>query len=91
MRLVKIDGTYFNPDKVDTVTRQYIKGVATGNTLIYVGGSEDPYTVDGDIEEVVKALTEDEGYVPYVRYEDMVTAVNKAQTIIEADTAESEE
>ena len=51
MRLVKID-------RVDAVTRKYIQGVATMGTAIFLGGSDEPYTVDVDIEEVVKTLTE---------------------------------
>lgn len=58
MRLVKIDGAYFNPDRVDAVTRKYIQDVATMGTAIFLGGSDEPYIVDVDIEEVVKALTE---------------------------------
>lgn len=57
MRLVEIDGFYINPDRVDSVTRDYIKGVATGGSRIYVGGSDEPYTVDREIEEVVKVLS----------------------------------
>ena len=58
MRLVEIDGIYINPDRVDSVSHRYVQGVVTGNTLIYVGGSDEPYTVARSIEEVVKALTE---------------------------------
>lgn len=34
---------------------------------------------------------DDKGYIPYVRFGNMVIAVNKAPTIIEADKAESED
>ena len=60
MRLVKIDGIYFNPDRVDAVTYKYIQGMTTMQTAIFAGGSDEPYTVDADIEEVVKVLTEAE-------------------------------
>lgn len=58
MRLVKIDGAYFNPDRVDAVTRKYIQGIEIMGTSIFIGGSDEPYIVGVDIEEVVKALTE---------------------------------
>ena len=60
MRLVKIDGIYINPDRVDAVTPEYIQDVAIMGTAIFVGGSDVPYIVALDIEEVVKALTEGE-------------------------------
>lgn len=53
MRLVKIDGLYINPDRVD--------GVALGSTetiCVYVGGESVPFKVRRGIEEVVKALTD---------------------------------
>lgn len=38
MRLVELDGMYFNPDRVDAVTHKYIQGMATMQTAIFVGG-----------------------------------------------------
>lgn len=58
MRLVEIGGVYFNPDRVDAVTRKYVQGIAVMGTSIFIGGSDEPYIVGVDIEEVVKALTE---------------------------------
>lgn len=58
MRLVELDGMYFNPDRVDAVTHKYIQGMTTMQTAIFVGGSDEPFIVDVDIEEVAKALTE---------------------------------
>lgn len=58
MRLVKIDGLYINPDRVDGVAPEYRGGESTGTTCVYVGGESEPFKVKRVIEEVVKALTE---------------------------------
>lgn len=57
MRLVEIAGLYINPDRVDAVTHKYIHGEKMG-TAIYTGGAEEPFTVNENIEKVVKALSD---------------------------------
>lgn len=42
MNLVKIDGIYFNIERVDGISF----GNTAGNTHIFVGGSERPFIVD---------------------------------------------
>lgn len=58
MRLVKIDGIYINPDRVNGVTPEYRGGESTGITCIFVGEATEPFEVKRGIEEAVKALTE---------------------------------
>lgn len=55
MRLVKIDGMYFNIDRVDGMSF----GNTTGETHIFVGGSEQPFIVDRNIDEVAAILEAD--------------------------------
>ncbi len=55
MNLVKIDGMYFNIDRVDGITLRS----TTGETLIFVGGSEQPFIVERNIDEVAAILEAD--------------------------------
>lgn len=55
MNLVKIDGIYFNIDRVDGISL----GSTTGETHIFVGGSEQPFTVEKNIDEVAAILEAD--------------------------------
>lgn len=52
MNLVKIDGIYFNIDRVDGISF----GRKTGETHIFVGGSEQPFTVNRKIDEVAEKM-----------------------------------
>lgn len=52
MNLVKIDGIYFNIDRVDGISF----GSTTGETHIFVGGSEQPFTVKRNIDEVAERM-----------------------------------
>lgn len=52
MNLVEIDGIYFNIDRVDGISF----GNTVGNTHIFVGGSERPFIVDKNIDEVVERM-----------------------------------
>lgn len=52
MNLVKIDGMYFNIDRVDGISL----GNATGETHIFVGGSEQPFIVERNIDEVAERM-----------------------------------
>ena len=54
MNLVKIDGKYINTDRVDGLF-----GVATGETNIFVGGSDQPFIVERNIDEVAAILEAD--------------------------------
>ena len=54
MNLVKIDGKYINTDRVDGLS-----GVTTGETYIFVGGSEQPFIVKRNIDEVAAILEAD--------------------------------
>jgi len=52
MNLVKIDGIYFNIDRVDGIS----EASAVGKTHIFVGGSEKPFTVKRNIDEVAERM-----------------------------------
>lgn len=52
MNLVKIDGIYFNIDRVDGISF----GSTEGKTHIFVGGSEQPFTVNRNIDEVAERM-----------------------------------
>lgn len=54
MNLVKIDGKYINTDRVDGLFR-----ITTGETNIFVGGSEQPFIVERNIDEVAAILEAD--------------------------------
>lgn len=54
MNLVKIDGKYINTDRVDGLF-----GIATGETNIFVGGSDQPFIVERNIDEVAAILEAD--------------------------------
>lgn len=54
MRLVKIDGKYINTDRVDGLF-----GITTGETHIFVGGSDEPFIVKRNIDEVAAILEAD--------------------------------
>ena len=56
MRLVKIDGIYINIDRVDALSGSYLHGDATKVTNIFVGGSNDPFFVKKNIDEVAAIL-----------------------------------
>jgi hypothetical protein len=55
MNLVKIGGIYFNIDRVDGISFES----KTGETHIYVGGSEQPFIVERNIDEVAAILEAD--------------------------------
>lgn len=52
MNLVKIDGIYFNIDRVDGISL----GSTAGETHVFVGGSEQPFTVKRNIDEVAERM-----------------------------------
>lgn len=52
MNLVKIDGIYFNIDRVDGISL----ASTVGKTHIFVGGSEQPFTVKRNIDEVAERM-----------------------------------
>lgn len=52
MNLVEIDGIYFNIDRVDGISF----GNTARNTHIFVGGSEKPFVVDKNIDEVAERI-----------------------------------
>ena len=52
MNLVKIDGIYFNIDRVDGISQ----ASTAGKTHIFVGGSEQPFTVKRNIHEVAERM-----------------------------------
>lgn len=55
MKLVKVsDGIYINPDRVDGVVTS---GAYDSQVNIYCGGSEEPFTTRGDIENIIDILT----------------------------------
>lgn len=56
MNLVKIDGIYFNVDRVDALSGSYIHGNTTRDTNIFVGGSKQPFIVRKNIDEVAAIL-----------------------------------
>lgn len=59
MKLVCIDGIYFNVDRIDAVANRHIQGkIIPDVSNIFVGGSDDPWVVRLPIKEVVKILTE---------------------------------
>lgn len=63
MRLVKVGGMYFNPDKLIKVSGYILKG-SDGKyqevTEVYVDGTGNPHPFSMPVEEVVKILTEEE-------------------------------
>ena len=60
MKLVYLDGVYFNADRIDAITLPYANGkvIMNGTTKIYSGGSDVAWQVNLPIEEVVKVLSE---------------------------------
>ena len=60
MKLVCLDGIYFNVDRIDAITLPYVQArlVKDNDTKIYVGGSDNPWCVNLPIEEVVKIISE---------------------------------
>lgn len=52
MNLIKIDGIYFNIDRVDGISL----ASTAGKTHIFVGGSEQPFTVNRNIDEVAERM-----------------------------------
>ena len=59
MRLVKIDGIYINVNRVDGLSGSYIHGDATKDTNIFVGGSNRPFIVGKNIDEVAAIIEAD--------------------------------
>lgn len=59
MRLVKIDGIYINVDRVDGLSVSYLHGNAIRDTNIFVGGSERPFIVKKNIDEVAAIIEVD--------------------------------
>jgi hypothetical protein len=52
MNLAKIDGIYFNIDRVDGISQ----ASTAGETHIFVGGAEKPFTVNRNIDEVAEKM-----------------------------------
>lgn len=52
MKLVKIDGFYVNPERIDMIGRK----ADVQRTNIFMGGSEVPLEIKLPIEEVVELL-----------------------------------
>ena len=59
MRLVKIDGIYINVDRVDGLSVSYLHGNTIRNTNIFVGGSQRPFIVKKNIDEVAAIIEVD--------------------------------
>ncbi|MDT3387658.1 MAG: hypothetical protein LIR46_07870 [Bacteroidota bacterium] len=52
MILIKIDGMYFNIERVDGISL----GNTAGETHIFVGGSEQPFIVERNIDDVAERM-----------------------------------
>jgi len=61
MHLVKIDSTYINVDRVDALSVSYLHGKPLTETNIYVGGSQRPFIVGKNIDEVATIIGADKG------------------------------
>ena len=61
MNLIKIDGIYINVDRVDGLSVSYLHGNLLTDTNIYVGGSQRPFIVKKNIDEVAAIIGADEG------------------------------
>ena len=59
MRLVKIDGIYINVDRVDGLSVSYLHGNVIRDTNIFVGGSQRPFIVKKNIDEVAAIIEVD--------------------------------
>ncbi len=56
MKLIKIDGIYINPERVDGLTRSFVLDNAILATNIFCGGSKKTFVVKKNIEEVAQIL-----------------------------------
>lgn len=61
MNLIKIDGIYINVDGVDGLSVSYLHGKPLMDTNIYVGGSQRPFIVGKNIDEVAAIIGADKG------------------------------
>lgn len=58
MKLVYLDGVYFNADRIDTLPFANGEVIMNGTTKIYSGSSGEAWQVNLPIKEVVKVLSE---------------------------------
>lgn len=61
MNLVKIDGIYINVDRVDGLSVSYLHKKPLTDTNIFVGGSQRPFIVGKNIDEVATIIGADKG------------------------------
>ena len=61
MNLVKIDGIYINVDRIDGLSVSYLHGNPLTDTNIFVGGSQRPFIVEKNIDEVATIIGADKG------------------------------